>query len=84
MFSTNETQPNINKGKGMGLLVKQNPHNQRARPLVDVERFTKVVRRRSQNKARENTIKKGPSTLNKRGLKNGNVNLLKEEKPHKR
>jgi len=68
----------------MGFLVKQNPHNQRAGPLVNVERFTKVVRRRSQDKARENTIKKGSSILDKGGLKNGDVNLLKEEIPHKR
>jgi hypothetical protein len=59
VLSTNETQPNINERKGMGLLVKQNPHNQRARPLVDVEGFTKVVRRRNQDKAKEITIKKG-------------------------
>jgi hypothetical protein len=45
--NTNETQPNINKGKRMGLVTKQNPHNQRARPLVNTKRFTKIVSRRS-------------------------------------
>jgi hypothetical protein len=45
--NTNETQPNINKGKRMGLVAEQNPQNQRARPLVNAKGFTKIVRRRS-------------------------------------
>ncbi len=50
MFNTNETSPNISKGKGMGLMVEQNSQNQRARPLVNVKRFIKIVRRRNQDK----------------------------------
>ncbi len=34
-------------------MVEQNPQNQRARPLVNVKGFIKVVRRRSQDKAIE-------------------------------
>jgi hypothetical protein len=53
VFNTNETKPNKSKGKGMGLVMEQNPQNQRARPLVNVKRLIKIVRRRSQNKAIE-------------------------------
>jgi len=45
VLNTNKTQPNINKGKGMGLVAEQNPLNQRARLLVNAKGFTKIVRR---------------------------------------
>jgi hypothetical protein len=38
----------------MGLMVEQNPQNQRTKPLVNVKGFIKVVRRRNQDKAIEN------------------------------
>jgi hypothetical protein len=62
----------------MGLVAEQNLLNQRARPLVNAKGFTKIVRRRSQDKARENTIKKRSSIIDRGGLKNDDMNLRRE------
>jgi hypothetical protein len=42
----------------MGLVLEQNPQNQKARSLINVKRFVEVIRRRSQDKAIEKPSRK--------------------------
>jgi hypothetical protein len=53
----------------MDFVVEQNPLNQRAKSLVNVKRFTKVVRRRHQDKVIEKLSRKDHPFQKKRVYK---------------